>query len=487
MSSPVDLHSKPSVIEACTLPGADPSSAIAALRPLVSEAAGTGETDAERLAGHLVSLARTYSTEPFTPLEAARHALGVGRGEFRLLLDTFARVPQLRTAVERGPAGKYWTNTVLPVERVGALDAALHGKPVFPNSVGLYPGPTCMFRCHFCVRVTGAKYEHSSVAGGNEMFASIIDEMPTGNPSGMYLSGGLEPLTNPGLGDLISRAARRGLKLTLYTNSFALTEQTLSRQPGIWDLHAIRTSLYGLNDEEYQATTTKRASFSRVKKNLLRFQELRRERQDAPRLGLSYIILPGRAHRLVDLVDYIAELNAAAPDRPLEFLTLREDYSGRPDGKLAAEERARMQEALAAFDERVRAYTPTLHVDYGYALESQRMGVDAELLRIRPQTMRPTAHPQVAVQVDLLGDVYLYREAGFPDLKGADRYIAGRVTPDTSLTEVVERFVTERREVESMDGDEYFLDGYDQVITARLNQMAADVAAGWADVRGFLR
>jgi len=487
MSSAVELHSEPDVIELCTLPGVDPAAAIAALRPLVGEAAGAGEADAERLAAHLVSLARTYSTEPFTPLEAARHGLGVERPEFRRLLDAFGRIPQLRTAVERGPAGKYWTNTVLPVERTGALDAALHGKPAFPNSVGLYPGPTCMFRCHFCVRVTGAKYEASSVAGGNEMFASIIDEVPLDNPQLMYLSGGLEPLTNPGLGELITRAARRGLKLTLYTNSFALTEQTLARQPGIWDVHAIRTSLYGLNDEEYQATTTKRAAFSRVKKNLLRFQELRRERPDAPRLGFSYIILPGRAHRLLDLVDYIAELNAAAPDRPLEFLTLREDYSGRPDGKLPAAERARMQEALAAFDEKVRTHTPTLYVDYGYALESQRMGVDAELLRIRPETMRPTAHPQVAVQVDLLGDVYLYREAGFPDLKGAHRYIAGRVTPDTSLAEVVERFVAERREVEPMPGDEYFLDGYDQVINARLNQMTADVADGWADVRGFLR
>ena len=67
------------------------------------------------------------------------------------------------------------------------------------------------------------------------------------------------------------------------------------------------------------------------------------------------------------------------------------------------------------------------------------------------------------------------------------RYIAGRVTPETSLAEVVERFVAERREVEPMPGDEYFLDGYDQVINARLNQMTADVAAGWADVRGFLR
>ncbi|MER6050150.1 dTDP-4-amino-4,6-dideoxy-D-glucose ammonia-lyase [Streptomyces sp. NPDC001793] len=474
-------------VAVCTLPGSDPAAASEALRHELVTAGHMTDADAREAAGHLVRLARIYGAGPFTPLEKARHQLGVDRSAFRRLLDVFGVVPQLRSAVENGPSGKYWTNTLLPLERKGVFDAALHHKPVFPYSVGLYPGPTCMFRCHFCVRVTGARYDHSALDDGNKMFAALIDDIPTDNPDAMYVSGGLEPLTNPGLGSLVRRAAGRGFRLTLYTNAFALTDRTLERQGGLWRLHAVRTSLYGLNDAEYAATTGKKAAFGRVKANLERFQRLRSARAEPVKLGLNYIVLPGRGRRLLDLVDFIAELNAAAPDRPLDFVTLREDYSGRPDGLLSGAERADLQEALTGFREKVAARTPTLHVDYGYALNSLSAGADAELVRIRPETMRPTAHPQVAVQVDLLGDVYLYREAGFPGLPGADRYSIGKVSPGTTLTQVVERFVTSGGQIPPAEGDEYFMDGFDQVVTARLNQLEVDTADGWADQRGFLR
>ena len=93
----------------------------------------------------------------------------------------------------------------------------------------------------------------------------------------------------------------------------------------------------------------------------------------------------------------------------------------------------------------------------------------------------------MAVQIDLLGDVYLYREAGFPGLPGADRYIAGRLGPGTGLIDVIDDFVRTGRAVDPRPGDEYFLDGFDQVVTARLRQLEADTAAGWADHRGLLR
>ncbi|MFE4207710.1 dTDP-4-amino-4,6-dideoxy-D-glucose ammonia-lyase [Streptomyces goshikiensis] len=474
-------------VATCARPGADLAAAVQTVRRALTADGHVGADEAPAVARRLVQLAEHYGNHPFTPLEDVRRLLDVDRASFSRLLGFFGLVPQLRHAVETGPAGKYWQNTLLPLEQRGVFDAVLAHKPVFPYIVGLYPGPSCMFRCHFCVRVTGARYDPSALDSGNALFESVIDEIPAGNPYAMYFSGGLEPLTNPGLGALSSRAAARGLRPTVYTNSFALTERTLARQPGVWDLHAVRTSLYGLNDEEYEETTGKRASFGRVRANLQRFQQLRTERESPVRVGLSYIVLPGRVHRLLDLVGFIAELNEAAPDRPVDFLNVREDYSGRGDGRLSEAERTELHEGLLAFEEQVSRRTPTLNVDYGYALHSLRTGADAELLRIRPGTMRPSVHPQVAVQVDLLGDVYLYREAGFPDLDGADRYIAGRVGPGTSLAEVVERFVNDDRRIAPHDGDEYFMDGFDQVVTARLNQLEADVAAGWGDTRGFLR
>jgi dTDP-4-amino-4,6-dideoxy-D-glucose ammonia-lyase len=470
-------------IRACTAPDADLAAARAELTRVL--AATAPET-----AGHadgLIRLARRDGTRPFTPREEARRELGADRATFARLLDTFARVPALGDAVVAGPSGRYWSNTVLPLERGGVIDNVVERRTVYPNIVALYPGPTCMFRCHFCVRVTGARYDASSVADGNAMFASVIDEIPPDNPHAMYVSGGLEPLTNPGLGDLVARAAARGFKFTLYSNSFALTEPTLQRQPGLWDLDAVRTSLYGLNDDEYEATTGKKKAFGRVRENLLRVQRLRAERESPLRLGLGYIVLPGRASRLLDLVDFIAELNDAAPGRPIDFLNLREDYSGRPDGKLPPGERAELRDALGAFAERVAAETPTLNVDYGYALESLRQGTDAELIRVGHDAMRPSAHIQASVQVDLLGDVYLYRESGFPGLAGARRYIAGRVGPGRSLAQVVDEYVGGGGRIEPEPGDEYFMDGFDQVVTARLNQVEADIEAGWRSARGLLR
>lgn len=470
------------VIENCATPHGDPAAAARAVDRLLE-----GRRPDPSAAANLVRLARIYGTEPFTPLSEAARLLGADRERLTGLVALFREIPQLRQAAQNGPAGKYWHNTVLPLERSGRLDAVVTATPAFPSSVGFYPGPTCMFRCHFCVRVTGARYDPADLASGNEMFASVIDELPTDNPHLSYLSGGLEPLTNPGLGDLVARAAARGFALTAYTNAFALTDQTLARQPGLWDLHAVRTSLYGLNDAEYEATTGKKNAFGRVRDNLKRFQRLRAEREAPVRLGLSYLVLPGRSGRLVELAELITELNEAAPERPLDFLNVREDYSGRPDGTLPPDERAELQDALLAFDERIAQVAPTLDVDYGYALESVRMGVDAQLLRIVPETMRPGAHPQVSVQIDLRGDVYLYREAGFPDLPGATRYIAGTVGPRTSLHDVVERFVTSGSVVAPVAGDENFMDGFDQAVTARLNQIETDLADGWGVARGFLR
>jgi dTDP-4-amino-4,6-dideoxy-D-glucose ammonia-lyase len=83
--------------------------------------------------------------------------------------------------------------------------------------------------------------------------------------------------------------------------------------------------------------------------------------------------------------------------------------------------------------------------------------------------------------------VFLYREAAFPGLAGADRYVAGRVTAATGLGDVVSAFVTSGRRVAARPGDELFLDGFDQVVTARLRQLESDVAAGWGAHRGLLR
>jgi dTDP-4-amino-4,6-dideoxy-D-glucose ammonia-lyase len=176
-------------VESCTRPDGDRAAAVAAVRTRLAALAGGTAPDHTSTAEHLVALAQAYAEDPFLPLEQVRTRLGAERPRFGDLLRLFGRIPELRTAVESGPAGKYWTNTILLLERSGAWSAALEHRPTFPRIVGLYPGPTCMFRCHFCVRVTGARYPQAALADGNALLASVIDEMPVDDPTALYVSG----------------------------------------------------------------------------------------------------------------------------------------------------------------------------------------------------------------------------------------------------------------------------------------------------------
>ena len=49
------------------------------------------------------------------------------------------------------------------------------------------------------------------------------------------ISGGLEPLTNPYIGEIISYGNSKGFKMQMYTNAYALTSKFLLKQPGIFD------------------------------------------------------------------------------------------------------------------------------------------------------------------------------------------------------------------------------------------------------------
>lgn len=438
-------------------------------------------------AHRLLGVAKRLGTAPFTPLEELCAASGLDRRSFGRMMEIFQETPELRAAVTEGPSAKFWQNTTLPMERAGVFDAVLAGKPRFPHRIGLYAGVTCMFRCAFCIRADGARYETSTITPGTDLMAAVIDEAPLDNPTTFYVSGGLEPLTNPRLGQLVQRAARRGFRVTCYTNGFALTPHTLERQPGLWDLDAVRLSLYGIDDEEYRSVTTRSGAFARVRDNARNLLALRRRREAPLRIGLNYVVLPNRVDRVPKVIEYIAHLNEAAPDRPVDFLTLREDYSGRPAGELTAEERVELAEVVQRTEEAARRLTPGLRIDWGYALHGARYARVSRLPEIAPETMLPGAYPQAAVVVDLLGDVYLYQEAAFPGLAGADRYVIGRLAPGRGLYDIVDDFVRGERVIRPVAGDQRFLDAFDQVVTARIHQLRADVAAGWGRLRGALR
>ena len=64
------------------------------------------------------------------------------------------------------------------------------------------------------------------------------------------------------------------------------------------------------------------------------------------------------------------------------------------------------------------------------------------------------------------------------DRPGADRYIIGRVTPDTDLDAVVKNFIDSGYSIKTKPGDWKYLDAFDHVMVKLLNQAEDDEKIG---------
>jgi dTDP-4-amino-4,6-dideoxy-D-glucose ammonia-lyase len=427
-------------------------------------------------------LVQTLAGHPFITQESLSRELHLGP-EMLVRLNRVVRNSDLaqRLIVEHGQASKYWENTIIPLVQSGVVQAARWNEPRHPFRVGLYVGASCMFYCSFCGRNHDARYSPDTIAPGNSLFDSMFRDAPAGDPYVFYVSGGLEPLTNPGIGELVWTGAARGFKLSLYTNGFMLTPHLLSKQQGLWELDTLRISLYGVDQASTTRVTRNDKAFEQVRRNAKTFLRLRNERGVPMKFGFNFVVLPGQIHQVLELAELIAEVNRdAGNDRQVDFLTLREDYSVPVERGLSAAERARMVEILGALEERcLRDDLCDLQIDFGYALQAASEGVVGRPLEMVPYAhMRPHGYPQISVVVDLLGDVYLYRESGFLERPGARRYIIGRVSETRSLEQVVAEFLASGRRIEPEPGDTGFFDVFDHVVTRLLNQADADERFG---------
>ena len=91
--------------------------------------------------------------------------------------------------------------------------------------------------------------------------------------------------------------------------------------------------------------------------------------------------------------------------------------------------------------------------------------------------MVPHSFPQVAVAVDVKGDVYVYHESGFLDRPGAERYIIGNVN-GSSVEQVVRGFIQSEKTIRPMPPDVGYLDAFDHVVSRLINQAQDDEKFG---------
>ena len=188
------------------------------------------------------------------------------------------------------------------------------------------------------------------------------------------------------------------------------------------------------------------------------------------------------------LIDFIDEINSEVNNgRGIDFLSLRDDFDTvtgisdkqdndrkyHLDGLLTEEDRANLLSIFNNFDNDKRL--KNLHIDYGYALHSIKLGVlGKKLKKVTYEKMRKYGHTQMSVCIDLYGDVFLYREAGFLNRNGNKKFIIGRVNNNNSLKEVIENFLYNTNGIINEKNDIRFMDPFDHVLTSLINQAEND-------------
>ncbi len=381
-----------------------------------------------------------------------------------------------------GGDAPYRRSTIQPIIESGAIKAFLEGTYRYPFTVGIYPAVSCMLSCSFCARARGEQYKQEDIIPGNELFRQLFAEAPRDLPRRFYLSGGLEPLTNPGLAEVVRFAAGFGHRMQLYTNAMMLTSRFLAKNDGLWHLDTLRISMYGADDETAQRTTSRAGVASRVIANARDLVRAKSERGEKLRIGFNHVVQSGQITHLRKIGEALVSIADQSPDRRgINFLTLRENYAASGLAAISGDERERLRDELIDLQSFFIAEgMKEFEVDLGYGMRGLVEGVEtAPVRRVAHTDMLGRGYPQISVVVDLLGDVYLYREAAFIGRVGADRYIIGRLTPEVGLAELLQRYVDDRdRFVVPRAGDEIFLDAFDHAVTAYLRQASDDLHFG---------
>jgi dTDP-4-amino-4,6-dideoxy-D-glucose ammonia-lyase len=275
-----------------------------------------------------------------------------------------------------------------------------------------------------------------------------------------------------------------------------LTKKFLERNPGFWDLDSLRISLYGTNEESTYFVTRHKKAYQLVKKNMIEFLKMRNEKNPDLKFGLNYIILPENIDTILELLDYVNEVNSQVDNgRGVDFITLREDFGsvteindevdkqveGRKyhlEGLMTDEQRTQLIDVFKEFNDRKDKECPEMHVDFGYAMVALGDGVLGKpLARVSGEQMRKSGYPQMSVAIDSLGDIFLYREAGFLDRPGNQKFVAGRIG-EKSLEDTLKDFINNKVQVDRTDSDCRFMDSYDHLMTLLVNQTESDMNFG---------
>ena len=434
-----------------------------------------------------IDIIKLFSKNPWTTQEDVFNQFKIKNKNDLITLNQIVRNCELaqKLILKFGTGKKYW-NTIIPFAKT--VEKTLNNQYLFPQRIALFPGVSCMFYCGFCGRDQSQKYPMSILEDSKKTFDKLFSEIP--DTSALSISGGLEPLTNSKIGEIIISAKNNNIKVPLITNGFSLSENFLKKTPGIWDLDSIRISLYGVDKDSYQFITRVEKSYQVVKKNAITFLKLRNKINKDLKFGFNFIIIPENINQLNGIISLIKEINDNVDNgEGVNFLTLRDDYQSvtgneelfdinrkyKLDSQMDDIVREKLIDKLKEFEHYKDTLCPNLYIDYGYSLEALSKNIfDKELIKVTHKNMRNFGFTQMSVAIDLYGDVFIFREAGFLNRSGNKKFIIGRISQNKSLEEVIKDFLSKNESIKYDYQDERFMDSFDHVITSLVNQAEKD-------------
>ncbi len=437
-------------------------------------------------------IVESFSMKPWISQENIFNTINFKNKKYLLDLNEIIRKNnKLQLQITKNSAAKKYWNTILPFSY--RVKDVINNNYKFPLRIAIFPGVSCMFYCGFCGRNQKAKYETSIIDEGIKKINNVISDAKEGTK--ISISGGLEPLTNPRLGKIIKKGSESGFKIPIITNAYSLTEGYIKKNPEIWLLDSLRISLYGYDNDSYKQITQLDKSFKIVKRNVINFLISRNEINKNLKVGFNFIILPENYNNLKDVLKLISEINSEVKNGDgINFLTLRDDYQSvtgqdenfdkdrkyRLQGSMKEDERENLLRIIQNFEDLKLQLCPKLHVDYGYSLEylSQKI-FDRGLVKIKGEEIRSYGFSQLSVAIDLHGDIFLFREAGFLNRQGNKKVIIGRLDDKKdSLERNIKNFLAQKKPIKFDESDSRFLDSFDHVLNALVNQVEEDEKFG---------
>ena len=390
---------------------------------------------------------------------------------------------------KKGPARKYW-NTILPfTERI---EDVLNDTFRAPLRIALFPGLSCMFFCGFCGRNQKAKYPTDIVSQSVKNIKKIF-EMSEKNTK-ISISGGLEPLTNTKINEIIHYSSLNKLRIPLITNGYNLSKNFIEKNQNLMNLDSIRISLYGWDEDSYFYITRNKKGFHMVKQNLIELIKQRNIFNKNLKIGLNFIILRENMFHLNKIIDFIKMINeSVGVGSGINFLSLRDDYHSvtgnnneldtnriyRTEGRIEDDYRKKLMYKIEELNEYKKKMCNDLHIDYGYSLEFLSQGFfDVGLKKIKANQLRVNAFTQLSVAVDTFGDVFLFREAGFLNRQGNKKMIIGRIDDKNDLEKIIKKFLKNGNKNSFKPDDIRFLDSFDHVLASMVYQKEQDLKFG---------